>query len=155
MKIVIQSIPHHLQRYDTVGDWYKGDRGTLNIMVSEMKNWRSEACVAIHELVEALLCIHDEVSEKEVDRFDLSYEGEGEPGDDLRAPYYAQHQAAMTVERLLVFLFSLDWNKHEEAIEDVSRTWKGYPDQRQAVHPEDSLPPLPQGSGNPPSPKNE
>jgi hypothetical protein len=48
-----------------------------------------------------LLCIDRGVSFKAIDRFDMNFKGDGEPGDDPRAPYYRQHQFATQIERLL------------------------------------------------------
>jgi hypothetical protein len=55
MKIVIETIPHLDQRYKTCGDWfYEGE--DLHIKVSDLKDWKKEATIAVHELVEAILC---------------------------------------------------------------------------------------------------
>ena len=95
MKILIETIPHKDQRYATAGDWQfkQGaiDQNTvvvnnaayaaqadgsqlLHIRVSELGDWRYEALVAVHELVEALLCKYGGITEQEVDKFDMDFE---------------------------------------------------------------------------------
>lgn len=155
MKIRIQTIQHYLQRYNTVGDWYKGKHdGSLNIEVSQMDNWRYEALIGIHELVEALLCIHEDITQEMVDAFDIAYDvtqGDGEPGDDPAAPYHRQHCIATGVERVLAPLFGVKWSDYERAIETVSGTWRGYNDQRrtsttaEGVHGSGEVSPLSKG----------
>ena len=117
MRIIIQSIPHKDQRYPTCGDWYQDASGWWRIQVSELGDWRFEALVAFHELVEMLLCQADGVDAAEVDRFDLAFEDDTEPGDDLSAPYYEQHQRACGYERLLAADLDVDWLEYERTIE--------------------------------------
>ena len=104
MKIVIETIPHNNQRYPTVGDWFYGANGDLFVKVSELGDWREEALVAVHELVEVLLCRHQGVTQDVVDKFDVEYEKNrpqddvSEPGDAVEAPYRRQHCIATGVE---------------------------------------------------------
>ncbi len=56
-----------------------------------------------------LLCMERGISFKAIDRFDMQFKGEGEPGDDPRAPYYRQHQVASGIERLLAAELGVDW----------------------------------------------
>jgi hypothetical protein len=82
-----------------------------------MGNWRLEALVAVHELIEALLCRVDGVTEDEVDHFDFNFKGDAEPGDDPNAPYYEQHQRASGYERLLAADLQVNWAEYERIIE--------------------------------------
>src|SRR5271170_1479712 len=115
IRIVIETIPHDKQRYETVGDWWIGSEGTIHIRVSDMKDWHKEAAVAVHELVEVLLCRDRGIAQVEVDDFDKAFEArreEGntdEPGDDPQAPYQQEHCFATGIERLLCAEFGLDW----------------------------------------------
>lgn len=118
MKIVIQPLPHALQRYDTVGDWQFAPRGNLlSVRVSRMRDERAEWAVALHEMVEALLCNAAGVSQEEVDRFDFGFLGEGEPGDDPAAPYAAQHTIATEIERRFVEALGLRWEDYEATVQ--------------------------------------
>jgi len=72
-----------------------------------MTDRRYELLVALHELVEALLCQQSGVSQERVDAFDKAYEAkrpladkDSEPGDDPAAPYNRQHVIASVTERL-------------------------------------------------------
>ena len=146
MKIVIETIAHKHQRYPTTGDWWialaQDDRGLplsqeeLHIRVSDMGDWRYEALVGIHEAIEAVLCLDRKVDPKLVDNFDIAYEKarddghefvhgscllteSSEPGDDIHAPYYKQHQIATGVERILAAEMGVDWNAYEKANQDL------------------------------------
>jgi hypothetical protein len=117
MDIVARVIPHDEQRYETVGDWRF--HTALQVRVSEMRDWRYEMLVTIHEIVEAVLCraagIHDDV----VDAFDAEHAqlgGKGEPGDSPDAPYRRQHGIATGIERLLAAEMGVDWVAYEEAV---------------------------------------
>ena len=125
MNINIKTIPHKQHRYPTVGDWWFEKDGTLEIRVSKMKSWRYECLVAVHELVEVLICKHDGVSQKAVDEFDMAFEkarrpgNEDEPGDNRRAPYVKQHCIATGVERILAACLGVCWADYESAINEL------------------------------------
>lgn len=125
MKIIIEDIPHKRQRYDTAGDWFytgKGKKRTLHIKVSATKKPEFAKLVAIHELVEVMLCERDGVSQREVDAFDFAFkpsEVNDEPGDDPNAPYQRQHNFATAVERMLCAAMGLKWDDYAEAIESL------------------------------------
>jgi len=111
---VIRVIPHTSQRYRTVGDWfYEGSK--LVIHVSDTGDWRSDLLVAIHELVEAVLC-KDKVPQQVVDTFDMMHPELGEPGDSLMAPYMHEHCFSMAVERMVCAALRYPWATHEELL---------------------------------------
>lgn len=122
-KIIIEIVPHNDQRYATVGDWFYDKDGTIKIRVSNMGNWRYEAAVVVHELVEFLTCWSAGVKQEDVDDFDMEFEGRrelgdlSEPGDDPRAPYVRQHCFATGIERLLVSELGLAWREYEATID--------------------------------------
>lgn len=131
MKLIIETIPHADQRYPTVGDWTiaseEDGSPVINIRVSrEVGDWRAQALVAMHEAIEALLCIEARVTQSQVDAFDMAYEKdreagnrnpEDEPGDDPCAPYYKQHQIATGFERILAAELKVYWNTYAAQIE--------------------------------------
>lgn len=123
MKIVIETIPHSQQRYNTVGDWYTSKTGgTVRIFVSIMDTggWKYAFLVGVHELVEAFLCLHDGVAEESVTLFDKQYVNHSsEPGDDPQAPYQKQHCLATGIERILAALLGVKWAEYEEALEKL------------------------------------
>lgn len=134
MKIDIATIPHKKQRYETVGDWYwlgktEGNcfwkHSTLIIRVSEMSDWRYEVCVAIHELVEVVICKWMGIWQKDVDKFDKEFEKKrpdgntNEPGDDVRSPYRVPHCIASGVERTVAAMLGVYWKLYEQEIESL------------------------------------
>jgi hypothetical protein len=122
MKINIETIPHQEHRYTTVGDWWVDETGTIQIRVSELSDWRREALIAVHELVEILLCKNEGITTEEVDQFDKLYEAnrapdcEDEPGDDPKAPYVRQHCIATGIERILAAELGVQWKPYEEEL---------------------------------------
>lgn len=135
MKIIIETIPHSEQKfhgdgepYDTVGNWWfeKDEDGgeVLQMRISDMSDWRKEACVAYHELLEALACKANGITPEAVDAFDEKWEehdGMDEPGDDPAAPYYWQHQQAMVSEQHLANCLGLQWKEYETAVFALSQ----------------------------------
>jgi hypothetical protein len=121
MKISILTQPHTLQRYNTVGDWFTDrNTGQVRILVSELGSWRYELLVAVHELIEAFLCMHDEVAEESVTQFDkLFVVRDSEPGDSPNAPYQKQHCLATGIERILAACLGVKWIYYEDAIEKL------------------------------------
>jgi len=130
MKIIIETIPHSEQRYDTVGDWQWGtgehpnDILDLTIKVSAMWYWRHTMLIIVHELVEAFLCKGWGVDEKKVDEFDMNWEphhGLTEPGEDRDAPYYLAHQIASGVERIVAANLDVIWAEYETAVGEAGK----------------------------------
>lgn len=120
MKVTIETIPYLKQRYNTCGDWQFDDHGDLTIRVSHMKNtgWKGSMAVAVHELIEALLCRSNGVTTKMVDDFDLKFDvtQEHEPGDDPKCPCKKEHCIATGVERILINELGLDWFPYENEL---------------------------------------
>lgn len=118
MRIIIKTVPHECQRYNTIGDWrWIGD--TLEIKVSSMGDWRKEFLVGIHEAVETMLCKHDGVSEQQVDDFDFSRLDLHEPGSSPDAPYHKQHNLALDIESLLMHALEVDQKEYEMQMEEL------------------------------------
>lgn len=131
MNITIKTIPHEAQRYDTPGDWFFTPEGNLEIRVSDSANWREEALIAVHELVEVLICKHRGITQEQVDAFDFQYENDralgkhsetDEPGDDLDAPYRREHCIATAVERLLAAELDIAWKDYGLSVQSFSQS---------------------------------
>lgn len=118
----VSCIPHREQRYETCGDWQKLGE-TLKIRVSDTGDRFSNLLVGLHEMVEAILCEAQGVSEIDVDNFDMLFEKlrvEGnleEPGDHPSAPYHHQHKIADIVERLVAVELGINWEEHCARVE--------------------------------------
>lgn len=125
MKIIIETIPHKSQRYDSCGDWFYDSDGTLHIKVSKLSDWRREMLIAAHELVEVLTCKQDGVGQEVVDKFDMDFEknrhpdNEDEPGDDPSAPYVTQHCLATGIERILAQQWGVNWKEYEQELNEL------------------------------------
>lgn len=124
MEIKIRIIPHFVQRYDTCGDWNFDKKGNLTIYVSETPRTgiRGSYLIAVHELVEALLCRERGITAEVVDRFDLSYDkkAEIEPGDHPDSPYRREHNTATGIERILASELGIVWSKYEDELNTLS-----------------------------------
>lgn len=116
-EIVIRFIPLDEMRYATVGDW-RFENSRLVIEVAQMDPLYEHA-VALHELVEALLCNHAGVTQEAVDAFDM---GPGkdleEPGFSTDAPYHVQHCWADVVERTFIAAAGESWSEYDKAVGD-------------------------------------
>lgn len=135
MNIHLKTIPHNKQRYDTCGDWIT-KRGKLQeIRVSDMKNEDYAFAIAIHEAIEAWLCLKNGIGQVEVDNFDKSYEnarvkgiaarcgcrptGVSEPGNDKHAPYGKYHRFATKIEKLIIAAMGIKWKTYNDFVDGL------------------------------------
>ena len=108
-RIIIEAVSPDKQRLpcyteEFSGDWYHNPgNGDLHIRVTAADVWDQEDAflVALHELIEARLCFKAGVTQGEVDKFDLAFTGDDEPGDQADAPYQKQHRQACLVEHMM------------------------------------------------------
>lgn len=129
MNISIQTIPHKTQRYPTVGDYFIDDEDNLQILVSDMGNVDFEFLVAVHELVEAYLCLKRGIDYDRITEFDKRFEQmrkqfpdivKGrEPGDDEEAPYASEHSIASNIERQLAEEMQIDWHEYDKKVNEL------------------------------------
>jgi len=83
-----------------LGDW-RTDGSTLR--VNATAGGDLGFLVALHEMIEAWLCMAHDITAEQVDTFDDLFDSEDhadedEPGDDPRSPYRRQHRFACTIE---------------------------------------------------------
>jgi len=50
------------------------DQGVVQVRVSDMKDWRYEALVVVHELIEIFLTKHRDIAEPVSSEFDIKFE---------------------------------------------------------------------------------
>ena len=91
MVITIETVPGAKMRYPTAADWQFKPDGSVHITVTRMSDHRYEFLLALHELVEALLCKATGVPQAAVDAFDIEYEQHRKPGDDSEPGDAAVH----------------------------------------------------------------
>ena len=120
MKIIIESIPHNKQRYETCGDWkFEGD--TLHVTVSHTED-NYDFLIGIHEAIEAWLCRERGIAEPDITAFDVKFENkrpegnDDEPGDDPQAPYKREHFTATNIERILADQLHVEWSEYDKTI---------------------------------------
>lgn len=114
--VIIDATDPSLMRYHTAGDWvFLGDE--LAIEVADTGDWRYNCLLAIHELIEVLLCTSEGISQKTVDRFDFAHQDDDDPGSDPKAPYARQHLVALGIEMVLCASLDIPWRIYEEAVE--------------------------------------
>lgn len=121
MKIIIETVQHLEQRYNTCGDWQYDASGNLIVRVSEMLITKGHWAVGIHEVVEALLCAARGITQDQVDEFDKEWanntiDNSTEPGDHPKAPYHREHCIATGVERILVAELGINWQDYEDEL---------------------------------------
>jgi hypothetical protein len=129
--ILIQVINHNKQRYETIGDWQFLGESTLSIKVSNLGNdlegTKFNCLVAVHELIEALLCKFavPEITSTQVDEFDIEFERQrkegdtSEPGNDPRAPYHFQHLSATIIEKYFAIALGVSWDEYEKRVNSL------------------------------------
>lgn len=126
MRVVIESIPHARQRYESPGDWKieqcPDGSTSITIKVSELGDWKQELLIGVHELVEASLCLEAGITGEVIDQFDMEFErnrqpgNNYEPGDEPTSPYRRQHRFAEVIERLLATELKVDWAVYGEKV---------------------------------------
>ena len=120
--INLKIIPHNEQRYPTVGDWWTDDNDIWQIRVSKLSDWRYEFLVFFHEVLEMAYCKWNNISQSDVDLFDIEYENnrkEGdisEPGDNKNAPYYLGHQIANICEKIAAQFLGVNWQEYDNEV---------------------------------------
>jgi hypothetical protein len=109
-RIILEAVPQSAMRapYDQDregGDWFLNPEGDLVIRVIGDDLDKPEAFLfALHELIEAKLCLSRGISQEVVDRFDAGIAAsldEGEPGDHPASPYRREHRFACLIEFLM------------------------------------------------------
>jgi len=125
LKIVIETIPHASQRYETCGDYWTDAEGTRHIAISDTGSDDDAFLIAIHELIEQHLTERRGISEEEITAFDTEFEAKrtaydlSEPGDDPKAPYQNEHNFATGIERLLCSQLDIPWQEYNDTVEGL------------------------------------
>lgn len=137
----MQTISHEEHRdKGLVGDWgYHPASQRIGVLTSRFEDWRFGFVCALHELVEAALCVQDGVSEKAVCDYDLAFENardigtfdqDDEPGEMPDAPYRHQHAVADVVERLVLESLGARWHDYARANAQLDAQRKKFPNEQ-------------------------
>ena len=118
-KIIINTIPHKDQAYDTVGNYSPAKNGGILFEISDMNNPDFELLVAVHELIEWYLTKKRGIPLKAIDDFDKSHLDADEPGNCKDAPYWKEHQEATGIERVLANILGVDWQEYDNSVTEL------------------------------------
>jgi hypothetical protein len=102
-------------------DWQFDQNGDLNVRISQMIDPRYEVTLAIHEIVEAVLCAFHGITDKEVDAYDIPRDladpaNTCNRGDEVDCPYRAEHNAATACERVVAGELGVPWRDYDNEL---------------------------------------
>jgi hypothetical protein len=120
-KLTCSTVPHNRQRYDTLGDYMETVRGEILFCVSDCGDWRMEAMLFMHELVEYLLARKDGIEIKTVDEWDLNHLTDDEPGALPDCPYRKAHETANAFEQMLASVLGVGWHEYEQRLDSITK----------------------------------
>ena len=109
--MLVNCVPHRLQRYDTCGDWYSIS-GVQHITISKMDSADKEIETALHEMYEWYLCETEGVAERVVDEWDNSHPELDDPGSHPDCPYRSQHLRALKISKIAVEGMGYNWREY-------------------------------------------
>ena len=118
---LITAIPHKQQKYDTAGDYYEAMGDAWKVTVSKLPDWRMEAAIVIHELVEMYLTKHRKINWDVITGFDKSVDSD-DPGCLPQAPYHKEHMCATEIEKIFCKEIGLDWEEYNKALDALEYT---------------------------------
>jgi hypothetical protein len=113
-----------MAHFTTLGYWWFDEpqnKGTLNIEVVKLSDWRFEAAVWGHELIEILYCKIVGVTTEQADEFDAMYERgyangsipkSREPGHDPKCCYHWGHMMGVAWEHICVYGTFASWSRY-------------------------------------------
>jgi len=116
--MIMNCVPHRMQRYDTVGDWYDAS-GVLHFTISKM-DADKEIETLLHEIFEWYLCQKAGITAAMVDRWDFEHEDLIDPGYPPECPYSKQHRAALKISMLAVKLMGLNWKDYNNDFDKIA-----------------------------------
>ena len=105
-------------RYNTCGDYIQ-QNGEWYIYVAQLYKRRYEWLVALHEIIECYLCYWLGIKEQDIYLFDLTYRGDGEPGNEKDAPYHIQHRIATFFEWIFSKILFVNWTRYGQNIDEL------------------------------------
>lgn len=121
MNFYCKVIPESEQRPEVNGcDWYFDENRDIHVRVSPLSEWKREALLMIHELVEAVMCKNNGVSQASVDEFDIEFDkthpNDLGAGDDPNAPYAHEHRIATAIEMILCAELGVEWQTYQNEL---------------------------------------
>ena len=105
----------------TGADWWWQENGNLQVRVAaELTDWRERACLAVHEITEAIMCRYLGITVQQVDEFDSAYQAahavDLNAGDEPDCPYRIPHTFATAIERVLAGVLGVNWKAYDDRL---------------------------------------
>jgi hypothetical protein len=116
--MIMNCVPHRLQRYDSCGDWYDLN-GVTHFTISQM-DIDKEMETLLHELLEWHLCQKAGITAAMVDKWDFAHPDSDDPGSLKGCPYKKQHEAAMKLSKLAVKLMGHNWEQYNKEYNEIA-----------------------------------
>jgi hypothetical protein len=117
--IIVYTLPHKYQRYDTAGDYFiPEDSNQLYIGVSRMGNDDYEFLVALHEFIESYLIEKRGIKEKDITKFDIE-SNDKDPGSLPKSPYHKEHMFSERIEKLVSLELDVDWDEYNKVLDGL------------------------------------
>lgn len=117
--IEVQILEQRHLRNQQCGNWFLDAYGCHHFEVAQSGKHSYHVLVLVHELIEEALCRERGIRESAVNRFDDHYRGDGEPGDDPKAPYRREHKFATRIEKLICKELGIDWKTYAGEIDKL------------------------------------
>lgn len=111
-EIVIKIINHKDQRYDTWGDYWIEDDGTVQFRISRFENSYNVMPLLVHEFLEFWRCMAEGIKEPDITDYDLAHLEDDDPGMNLDAPYHKEHLQSMGIERFICMQDGIDFETY-------------------------------------------
>lgn len=116
MNVHVEFLPADRMRYGgTAGDYYETPAGIF-FDILDQGDETDNLLVLAHELCEFICVKAKGIPIPQIDAFDQAFQGDGEPGDDPKAPYKHEHSIAVCVERLLCGYIGKDWTTYDQGV---------------------------------------
>src|SRR6266581_569776 len=112
--IHIENVRQQDQRYSTLGDYFEGKNGVIEIRISNLGNSDFEFLITLHELCEQYLVRKMGISNETIDAWDLAHSDADEPGDLEGCPYRDAHEWAAAMEQVMGAKLGVDWDEYEK-----------------------------------------
>ena len=103
------------------------DGDTLAIQVADLENDESSFLVALHELVEVVLCQQHGITAEQVDAYDFAHQDDDDPGLNPDAPYHREHMVAFSMEIEAALALGVDWTDYNKRLDEA---WEQIPEKR-------------------------
>ena len=125
-KFEISAIDNNEQAYNTVGDYGETKPGHWWIKTSKFSSQIYELALAVHEMIELVLCLKAGITDEDILAFDKAHPEDDNPGQLKDAPYHKQHMIAEQIENLIIVMCGGSLPDYWEECDKHFNTYKNY-----------------------------